>query len=273
MSITTSTFYLQVTETSTVGSSTFSGNVTIPVSPNNVITFGRTFSNTSVTYSYTLTPPSDNPTNNYTTIVSLVKYLNTIFQSPENLARTPVSADNAPFVASNFFNVIRITSTVPFSLVAQTGGAHAALGFGTAQILSTNSSILLTKSFTFPPIDFYPPSTISDTNVFMRLVNIEMFGLEFQSDRIPYLLFVEGLPQPVGTYSDAASGCRNSTLLGMFAGRSSNFPGPRILTHIPDGLQQLTFRFEQLYKNDRTQRIIANTVLGVTIEFEVSTHK
>lgn len=158
-----------------------------------------------------------------------------------------------------------------FYLVSSGGGsaANAKLGFNTSSTNPVNASSY--RSYTFPAVDFYPPSTISDQHVFMRLVNAEMFGNTPSNSRIPYTISLLNVPQPVGTYTDAEKECTRSTLLGSsVAVRGVCEKGPRVLTHIPDGLQQLTFRVDQLYQNDRDFYITDNQVYQFIIEFEIA---
>lgn len=174
---------------------------------------------------------------------------------------------------SNFTDRLLFSSDKFFFLDSVGGGSlvNVKLGFQSNYTDGVNAASY--RSYTFPPVDFYAPSTISDTNVFMRLVNAEMSGFGISSSRIPYTISLLNVPQPVGTSTETGDRCTRSTLLGTVAGRGIEEKGCNILTHIPDGLQELTFRVDVLYQNDRTFYITDNQVYQFTIEFEVSTHK
>jgi hypothetical protein len=255
MSLTTSTFLLK-----TIDESQFTGTGrTFPITisaTNNKLSLGKPLENNFKTYDITI------QINTYNNISDLVNAIQTGF----NTANAPFTA----FAAGSSVG-IKTTGTTFFINASPTNGANAILGFPTTRVGSGN--LYFYRSYTFPPIEFYPPSTISDTNVFMQLVNAEMFGNSLESTRIPFVVSLKGLPQPVGTYSDAEQGCRPSTFLGHVCTRGHGERGPRILTHIPDGVQQLTFQIDQLYQADRDFRISANQVFSITIEFEVSTSK
>lgn len=254
MSVTTSTFLLKTPDDSQYTGSTLTFSVVIS-SSNNVLSLDKPddYGNFK-TYAITIA------TATYSSIGGLI----TAIQTALNTAK-------APFTAFANGNSVGLRTTGNTFYINTSGTANTILGFPTTRTSSGNNNFY--RSYTFAPIDFYPPSTISDTNVFMRLVNAEMFGNTFDTARIPFVLSLKGLPQPVGTYSDAAGGCRASTVIGNICTRGVCERGPRILTHIPDGLQQLTFQIDQLYQADRDFRITSNMVFSITIEFEVSTSK
>lgn len=255
MSLTTSTFLLKTPDVSQITGT----GLTYPVNftaTNNILSLSRSDDNGNF--------------QNYTITIGIGSYTNTTLapaiQTAFDTAKAPFTAF-APGTAVG----IRATGNAFYLNPTPQNGANVVLGFPATRTGSGNPSFF--RSYTFPPIDFYPPSTISDTNVFMRLVNAEMFGNAFEGTRIPFVLSLKGLPQPVGTYSDASGGCRPSTVIGTICTRDTCSPGPRILTHIPDGLQQLTFQIDQLYQADKDFRIHSNMAFSLTIEFEVSTHK
>lgn len=144
------------------------------------------------------------------------------------------------------------------------------LGFATTILNPSNS--IAQRQWTFN-VDFYPPSTITDTNVFMRLVHVEVAGWQLSTTPAPFGLYITNLPQPVGTVSTTNENCDRSTLLGLYRSSAVSVPGPRILTHIPDGLQTLTFVARQLDSNTNSYRIQSNTIITAVVEFEVSTSK
>lgn len=257
MSITTSTFLLKTNDTSQFNGTSLTYPVTL-TSTNNILSLDKPDVNTFRSYTITI-PTVSSPFTNVTALVAAIQ--------------TGLNTANAPFTSFSSGNSvgIRTTGSTFFINATPTNGANVVLGFPATRSGSGNPSFW--KSYVFPSIDFYPPSTISDTNVFMRLVNAEMFGNAFESTRIPLVVSLKGLPQPVGTYSDQESGCRPSTVIGNICTRGVCERGPRILTHIPDGPQQLTFQIDQLYQADRDFRITSNQVFLLTIEFEVSTSK
>lgn len=252
MSLTTSTFLLKtLDESQYTGTSLTFGTVSISAT-NNILSLDKP----STSYTITI------PIGSYGSIGSLI----TKIQEGMDTAKAPFTA-----FASGTSVGIKTTGVTFFINATPANGANVILGLPATRVGSGN--LYFYKSYTFPPIDFYPPSTISDCNVFMQLVNAEMFGNALDSARVPFVISLQGLPQPVGTYSDTENGCRSSTFLGHVCTRGHGERGPRILTHIPDGLQQLTFQIDQLYQADRDLRISANMVFAVTIEFEVSTSK
>lgn len=174
---------------------------------------------------------------------------------------------------TGFNERIYFYSDTYFSMISQASGGNSntGLGFSSSGVLGISPTFY--RSYTFPPVDFQPPSTISDTDVFMRLVNAEVFGLNPGSVRIPYTVSILNLNQAVGTMTEQDKDCRPSTYLGTVSVRGISEKSPRILTHIPNGLQALVFRVDQLYQADRDFYISDNQAYTFTIEFEVSTHK
>lgn len=178
---------------------------------------------------------------------------------------------SAAFIPNS--ETIYLYSNIYFLMVSQGSGGNAnvTLGFSINATLGVNAAAY--NSYTFPPIDFIPPSTISDTHVFVKLVGAEMFGHNPGSVRIPYTVSILNLPQPVGVITEQDKECRPSKRLGVVSVRGVSEKSPRILTHIPDGLQQLVFQVDQLYQAGRDFYISDNQVYIFTLEFEVSTHK
>lgn len=122
-------------------------------------------------------------------------------------------------------------------------------------------------------VPFYPPSMISDRNVFMRLVDCNLNTKEIESENTAYtenfLISIINLSQPCGTFSDTlTNSCTRSQVLGMYSTVQSFSPRGNILTHIPDGLQELTFKI-QLWDN-----VSINVPIGflftLGIQFEVA---
>lgn len=264
MSVTTSYFYLQTREYSNVTAPNLATYPLTLTSSTNKIWLNRRFQSTSVNYEYTV-PLLPSPI--FANVAALVAAINTAFVT--DASKTPPGESDSVFNAVVNNNSVRIESAIPFSLEAQSAGGHVAMGFGSSLINSGTTSFTASKNYTFEPLEFYPPSTISGKNVFMRLVNVEIFQLASTTARIPFALYLENLQEPVGTYSDAWIGSTSSKRIGVVASKSENFPGPLILTYIPDGKQTLTFRLQQLYENQVEIHIFANTVLGVHLEFVV----
>lgn len=171
-------------------------------------------------------------------------------------------------------NKLRLSSdfsfTVDSSTVGTNNGNETTFGFPAAGVSSGNSNAF--KSATFF-VDFYPPSTITDNNVFMRLINAEISGTSVTGNRIPIIISINDLPQPVGTISENNSICTQSKILGIMTTNGTTNSGGRILTHIPDGLQTLSFTVKQLHDTLPANYLSTNMTICLVIEFEVSTQK
>lgn len=121
---------------------------------------------------------------------------------------------------------------------------------------------------------WYPPSTISDQNVFMKIVSASTNAYEFSQlnsiPPVPYVISILNLPQPVGTTSTSfTSDCLRATELGIVTSNESFTNGPSILTHIPDGLQRLRFRIDQL-TDYRTNLIVPGLTFVIMLQFDVA---
>lgn len=119
-------------------------------------------------------------------------------------------------------------------------------------------------------VKFYPPSTITDNNVFMRLANAEISPKD-TTLRVPLVVSVRNLPQPCSTFTQSGGECTRTEILGLMAINSPTTLGPRILTHIPDGLQELEFEIKQLDQN--TQYLKPGMFVMLQLQFEVCGEK
>lgn len=119
-------------------------------------------------------------------------------------------------------------------------------------------------------VKFYPPSTITDNNVFMRLVNAEISPKD-TTTRVPLLVSVKNLPQPCSTFTESGGECTRTEILGLMAINSQTTLGPRILTHVPDGLQELEFEIKQF--DHTTAYLKPGMLLMLQLQFEVCGEK
>jgi len=174
-----------------------------------------------------------------------------------------------PFYNATFVNN-RVVITSDCQIVIRNCTFGPVLGFTFQGQTSKTTNSYRSQTFT---VDFYPPSTISDCNVFMRLVSAEIDATNPPLSRSPLLLSLVDLTQPVGTFTKQGEGCTMNKYLGTILWNSTTNPGPRILTHIPDGLQSLTFRLDQLHQEQLTQTVLGNSTIFMTVEFEVSTSR
>lgn len=180
-----------------------------------------------------------------------------------------VNAKINPFYNATFVNN-RVVITSDCQIVIRNCTFGPVLGFTFQGQTSKTTNSYRKQNFT---VDFYPPSTISDNNVFMRLVSAEIDATNPPVSRSPLLLSLVDLTQPVGTFTKQGDGCTMNKYLGTIVWNSTTIPGPRILTHIPDGLQTLTFQLEQLHQEQLQQTVLGNSTIFITVEFEVSTTK
>jgi hypothetical protein len=171
---------------------------------------------------------------------------------------------NATFVNN------RVVITSDCQIVIRNCTFGPVLGFTFQGQTSQTKDSYRSQTFT---VDFYPPSTISDCNVFMRLVSAEIDATNPPLSRSPLLLSLVDLSQPVGTFTQQGEGCTMNKYLGTILWNSTTNASSRILTHIPDGLQTLTFRLDQLHQEQLTKTVLGNSTIFITIEFEVSTSR
>jgi hypothetical protein len=251
MSLTTSTFILKTVQE---GVLTAENANTLTVTPNNndTLILDRALSDTVGIFTI---PPPTPPDTTYGNVQLLLDAVNAKINSYKC---------NATFVN----NRVVITSDCQIAIRNCTFGP--VLGF--TFLGQTSQTINSYRSQTFT-VDFYPPSTISDCNVFMRLVSAEIDATNPPVTRSPLLLSLVDLTQPVGTLTKQGEGCTMNKYLGTILWNSTTNPGPRILTHIPDGLQYLTFKVDQLHQEQFTQTVLGNSTIFITVEFEVSTAK
>lgn len=249
MSLTTSTFILKTVQEGVLTAEN-ANTLTVTLNNNDTLILDRALSDTAHVY----TIPPGPLSNSYANIGDLLTAV--------NLKINPLF--NATFVN----NRVVITSDCQIAIRQCTFAP--VLGFTFLGQTSSTRDSYRSQTFT---VDFYPPSTISDCNVFMRLVSAEIDATNPPLTRSPLLLSLVDLTQPVGTLTKQGEGCTMNKYLGTILWNSTTNPGPRILTHIPDGLQYLTFKVDQLHQEQFTQTVLGNSTIFITVEFEVSTAK
>ena len=177
------------------------------------------------------------------------------------------------YIAELVDGKIHISADFPFTWETTTSTSMVTLGMiATAALLTATKVSSTTNSATFE-VPFYPPDTISDRNVFMTLTNVVVNSSEVSepiTDYIPFMISILDLPQSVGTFSDTNSeDCTRATQIGMVQTNLPFVKGPAILTHIPDGLQRICFRIDQV-SNGLTQSLQYGTVFALMIQFDVT---
>lgn len=125
-----------------------------------------------------------------------------------------------------------------------------------------------TRQATFSTI-FVPPAIINDENVYLRLVSAEA-STGAATKRIPCLIKLDGLPFPHATSNisvgtSIVSESVKGTEIGFVCINGVSQPGPRILTHIPNGPQELRFSIQPL--EQATDLIATQTEFVLMLEF------
>lgn len=244
MSITTSSFILKTVQEGTLTAEN-AGYLTVTLNNNDTLILRRALRDSDDVYKIAAGTYS---------IDTLLDQVNTKIQ---------------PFYHASYVNTrVVITSDCQITIRNCTFGP--VLGFTVQGQTSQTQNSYRKQSFT---VDFYPPSTISDCNVFMRLVSAEIDATNPPTTRSPLLLSLVDFSQPVGTLTKQGETCTMNKYLGTVLWNSTSQPGVRILTHIPDGLQTLTFQLEQLHQEQLQETILGNSTVFLTIEFEVSTSR
>jgi len=211
--------------------------------------------------------------NNQTGLVSSLQLSGTSYTDVYDLEDTlqlAFSDDGFTWGAKD--DKLTVQADFPFTLLALT--ASEALGFSDAPG-SDKAGVLspvVTDSFS-QLIDFYPPSTVSGENVFLRLVSATVNTHDLRlpiTTCIPFAVSILNLPQPCGTTSKYNVECTRSQQVGLVVTNQTVAPGPRILTYLPDGHQQLLFRIDQITSGLETN-INAGMRFVLMFEIEVST--
>jgi hypothetical protein len=186
------------------------------------------------------------------------------------------------FVSVGTDNKLVITAPFPFTMDTSASKSSAAVKLGFVDTLvTTGTGTIAATSLGKNPITsltvecpWYPPSTISDENVFMTMVGAATNAYEIAPlntmNPVPYMISILNLPQPCGTASTSfTTDCLRGTEVGIVITNTSFAKGHSVLTHIPDGLQVLRFRIDQL-TDYRSELIVPGLTFAITLQFDVA---
>jgi hypothetical protein len=200
----------------------------------------------------------------------------TFFDSADELASS-LTLKLAPYEYQvNLVNgYLWFLADFPFKWIGSSTSAIKTTGFApnNTDTVTAKSTATTTNSYTFE-LPWYPPDTISGQNVFMKLVGGSINGFEtnpVMESYCPFLVSFLDFPQPVNTYSDSyVDDCQRSNVVGIISTTNGvTTHGPLILTYIPDGLQRIRIRLDQLTNGTR-EILTQGAVIALLVQFEVS---